>query len=221
MNCWKIHPNAFGHGKYHDAALYPQCDERQQDLVGDHGWLAWSEWFLSHLKREKGRRKTWAPLTGQRPAVWCTPLASGAADGRTRSADPPATSESSCWASGSGNCPPHEIQSHPCAPPALPPRPGLNVLTENWSGMQETGEQSHQALLLRQEGTGHSTASLLCSNKTHWWMFWVLTNTRKLRKQNKQAGRAFSETRTWYLNMEIWCTSEVTKFSGKGQAVHF
>lgn len=42
-------------------------------------------------------------LTDQRPAVWCTPWACGAAGERTRSGGRRATSGSSCWASGSGS----------------------------------------------------------------------------------------------------------------------
>ena len=77
------------------------------------------------------------PLTGRTPAGWCTPWACGAAGGRRRSGGPPATSGSSCWASGSASSRWRGTRWRRGAPPAGPPRRGPSAPTAGWSEEEE------------------------------------------------------------------------------------
>lgn len=183
-------------------------------------WLTSSIWVVPPSFKKEIRKKeepgSRAPLTGQRQAVWYTLWASGAAGGRTHSGDRLATSESSCWVSGSGNCRPREIRSHPCAPPASLPHPWLNVLTVNWSAMWETRE-IRQCSSLKTMEMGYLNVSLTCSNKMLICGFsGTQTTYTSYENKTEKGDKTFWEITVLYVYMDIYCRLGVIKPSCKG-----
>lgn len=192
-----------------------------QEAAGFGGWfwLTSTIWVVPPSFKKEIRKNeepgTRAPLTGQRQAVWCILLASGAAGGRTRSGDRLATSESSCWVSGSGNCRPREIQSHPCAPPALLPRPWLSVLTVNWSATRRQ-EKLCRARLLRQWRWDLSMSLLFVLIRCSFVNFQgPKQHTRNIKTNRKGRQNILRLDNVLCMYMDIYCRLGVIKPSCK------